>query len=340
MAGAAILGCLGTGLSQDEKQFFRDADPWGFIVFARNLETPDQIRALTQEMRDCVGRDAPILIDQEGGRVQRLRAPNWMEWLPALDQMKATKPGQSQRAMWIRYRLIADELRDLGIDVNCAPMLDVATDQVHEVIQNRCYGRDAQTVALAGRAVADGLLAGGVLPILKHIPGHGRPVTDSHLELPHTDAATHDLKAVDFAAFKVLADLPMAMTGHVVYSAFDSENCATLSPTIINLIRDEIGFDGLLMTDDISMNALSGNFTNRSRAALDAGCDLILHCHGHMHEMVDVMNAAGTLSGKAAKRADRALGYRSEVGEIDRAALLAELADLLMIPVDGAEPKQ
>jgi beta-N-acetylhexosaminidase len=340
VAGATIFGCLGPRLNDDEKRFFRDANPWGFILFARNHETPDQIRVLTQELRETVGRDAPILIDQEGGRVQRLRAPNWLEWLPALDQVNATKPGQVARAMWIRYRLIAAELRDLGIDVNCAPMLDVATPQVHEIIRNRCYGFDATTVAGAGRAVADGLLSGGVLPILKHIPGHGRPIADSHHELPRTDADADELRQVDFAPFMALANLPMAMTGHVVYEAFDRENCATLSPKIIDLIRKEIGFDGLLMTDDISMNAVSGSFASRSRDALTAGCDLILHCHGHMHEMVEVADAAGNLTGKGCARAENALMARVEPGEIDRDNLLAELADLLMISSDGADPNQ
>ncbi len=338
--GATIFGCLGTRLSEDEKRFYCDADPWGFILFARNVETPDQIRALTAEMRASVGRDAPILIDQEGGRVQRLRAPNWLEWLPALDQMTCTKLGRADRAMWIRYRVIADELRALGIDVNCAPMLDVPTPQVHEIIRNRCYGQDVQTVVTAGRAVADGLLAGGVLPILKHIPGHGRPTADSHLELPRTDALAKDLRAVDFATFAGLADLPMAMTGHVVYEAFDAERCATLSPVVIDLIRGEIGFDGLLMSDDISMNALAGGFTERTRGALDAGCDLILHCHGHMNEMVEVANEAGRLGVIGAARAANALGFRQVPDEIDRTALLAELDDLLMVGRNDPEPSR
>ena len=201
MAGAAIFGCLGTVLTPDEKQFFRDADPWGFILFARNLQTPDQIRALTGEMRESVGRDAPILIDQEGGRVQRLRAPHWQEWLAPLAQMGITRPERSSRAMWLRYRLIADELLALGIDANCAPMADVPTQNVHAIIRDRCYGYDVNTVVPAARAVADGMLAGGVLPVLKHIPGHGRPVADSHAELPQTDASADQLREVDFAAF-------------------------------------------------------------------------------------------------------------------------------------------
>lgn len=337
MTGASIFGCLGQRLSQDEKQFYRDADPWGFILFARNLETPDQIRALTREMRECVGRDAPILIDQEGGRVQRLRAPHWQEWLAPLTQMEFTRPEQSSRAMWLRYRLIADELRALGIDVNCAPMVDVPTDDVHAIIRDRCYGREVETVVPAARAVADGLLAGGVLPVLKHIPGHGRPGADSHHELPSTSASVDQLRKVDFAAFAGLSDLPMAMTAHVVYPAFDAGNCATLSKTIIGLIREEIRFDGLLMSDDISMNALTGSFSERSERARAAGCDVILHCHGHMDEMIEVAAASGTLGELAGSRSARALEFRKPPDEIDRAALLAELADLIMLPSDGTE---
>jgi beta-N-acetylhexosaminidase len=340
VTGATILGCLGLRLTPDEKRFFREADPFGFILFARNLETPDQIRALTDELRGCVGRDAPILIDQEGGRVQRLRAPEWLHWLPPLEQMAASKPGQAARGMWLRYRLIADELRSLGIDTNCAPMLDVPATQAHDIIRNRCYGTDVKTVVDAGRAVADGLLAGGVLPIIKHIPGHGRPSADSHLELPHTDTSFSDLRAVDFAPFKALADLPMAMTAHVVYGAIDPENCATLSTDVIGLIRKEIGFDGLLMTDDLSMKALSGTFKQRTRSALDAGCDLALHCHGHMDEMVAVVDEAGQFSDNAANRAAKALTMRIMPDKIDQRDLLAKFKDTLMIPRDGTEPNK
>jgi beta-N-acetylhexosaminidase len=338
VTGATILGCLGPRLSADEKRFFREADPFGFILFARNLEAPDQIRTLTGELRACVGRDAPILIDQEGGRVQRLRAPDWLEWLAPLEQMTASKKGQAAKGMWLRYRLIADELRGLGIDTNCAPMLDVPTPQVHDIIRNRCYGTDVETVTSAGRAVADGLLAGGVLPIIKHIPGHGRPSADSHLELPRTQAPLADLQAVDFAPFKALADLPMAMTAHVVYAALDPDNCATLSADVIRLIREDIGFDGLLMTDDLSMKALDGTFKQRTRAALDAGCDLALHCHGHMDEMIDVVSEAGQFTTKGEHRAAQAVAARIVPDEIDQRDLLAKFKDTLMMPRDGAEP--
>ncbi len=331
---ANIFGCLGPVLTAAEKQFFRDADPWGFILFARNLDTPGQIRALSQQLRDTVGRDAPILIDQEGGRVARLRSPDWLEWMPALDQMAATRPGQGARAMWIRYRLIAAELRALGIDTNCAPVADIPTTAVHPIILNRCYGGDLDTVVAAARAVADGLLAGGVLPIIKHIPGHGRPKADSHTELPRTDAPADLLWSVDFAAFEALNDLPMAMTAHVVYEAFDANNCATLSARMLGLIRRSIGFDGLLISDDLSMQALSGTLSQRAGRARAAGCDIALHCNGDMAEMAAVTAASGALEGRGEARAGRALEFRLTPEEIDQDSLLAELDGLLMLHGD------
>ena len=334
MAGAAIFGCEGLRLSAAEKQFFRAADPWGFILFARNLETPDQIRALCDDLRDTVGREAVILIDQEGGRVARLRAPHWLEWLPALEQMDKAGPVNGPRSMWIRARLIAAELRDLGIDTNCAPIADLPVDGVHDIIRNRCYGRDVDTVVAAARQVADGLLAGGVLPVLKHIPGHGRPKTDSHLELPRTDAPFEDLHSTDFATFRALADLPMGMTAHVVYDAVDPDLCATVSPTVISMIRRDIGFDGLLMTDDLSMKALSGTLTGKVTAALAAGCDVMLHCNGDLAEMAEVAQAAGRLSSFAAKRAKRALALRTAPQALDRQPLLAALGEMLMLAPD------
>lgn len=304
---AAIFGCLGPVLSDDERAFFADANPWGFILFSRNIENPEQLRALTGALRDAVGRDAPILIDQEGGRVARLRPPQWRDWMPPLDQMAIVARENRRRAMALRYRIIADELRAVGIDVNCAPMLDVATDASHDIIRNRCYSDDPETVADIGRAVADGLLAGGVLPIIKHIPGHGRAGMDSHLDLPVVDADAATLAATDFLPFARLADLPMAMTAHIVYPALDAEACATLSPHVIGLIRQEIGFDGLLMTDDLSMQALSGDFGARARGALAAGCDLILHCNGDPAEMTEILAETPALQGDALRRADAAL---------------------------------
>lgn len=328
-AGATILGCLGTELSASEAAFFRQADPFGFILFARNIESPQQVARLTASLREAVGRDAPVMVDQEGGRVQRLRAPHWHEWLPPLDQMAATREGAVARAVWLRYRLIAEELRACGIDANCAPTADIACAVTHPFLHNRCFGTDPATVTLAARACAEGLLAGGVLPVMKHLPGHGRASADSHQSLPRVEASRADLLANDFAPFAALADLPMAMTAHIVFTALDADCPATASPLMITLIRQEIGFGGLLMTDDIGMHALTGDFGARAGAALAAGCDLVLHCNGEMAEMEAVVAASGTLTPAAAARAGAALAQRQQPAPIDSAALHAELSSLL-----------
>lgn len=325
-ARAVILGCSGPTIGPEERRFFTSADPWGFILFGRNVESPEQVARLTADLRAAVGRDAPILIDQEGGRVARLRAPAWREWLPAFDEC-ARLPGIGLRvrAMHLRYRLIAAELRALGIDVNCAPVLDLARSETHGVLRNRCYGDDPVEVAAIGRAVAEGLLAGGVLPVMKHMPGQGRAGLDSHLALPVVSATRAELEA-DFAPFRALADLPMAMTGHVVYAALDPEAPATLSAPMVRLMRGEIGFDGLLMTDDVSMRALSGDFGDRVARAIGAGCDVILHCNGKPEEMAPVVAAAPRLAGRSLARAEAALALRG--GETDAGEAEAELATL------------
>lgn len=326
VAGATILGCLGPDLSADEAAFFRDADPWGFILFARNVESPAQLRRLTADLREAVGRNAPVLTDQEGGRVQRLRAPYWREWSPPLMLAQATG-ADAPRAFWLRSRLIAHELRACGIDANCAPCLDIATRQTHPFLLNRCLGQDAATVASIGRAVAEAHLAGGVLPILKHMPGHGRGTADSHHALPTTPAPLTELEGTDFAPFAALSDMPMGMTAHLVFSAIDSAP-ATTSAAMIALIRHRIGFQGLLMTDDLSMNALSGDVGTRAGAAIAAGCDVALHCNGKRPEMEQVVAAAGRLSAPAAVRAARALDARHLPEPVDIAALEAELRAL------------
>jgi beta-N-acetylhexosaminidase len=328
-ARACILGCEGFSLSREEARFFAQADPWGFILFARNIDTPDQIRALTADLRAAVGRDAPVLIDQEGGRVARLRGPHWREWLAPLAQMQQLVPGDRRQVMALRYRLIAQDLRALGIDVNCAPMLDIAGPTTHAIIRNRCYGSTPDAVAEAGRAVSEGLLAGGVLPVIKHIPGHGRAVMDSHEELPVLDTPLQVLQADDFLPFARLADLPMAMTAHIVFSAIDPENCATLSPAVIGLIRDNIGFDGLLMTDDLSMKALSGSLGARAGKALAAGCDMILHCNGKRDEMSEVVAQTPMLQHRALARAKAALAMRHAPEPFDAKAATQKLADLV-----------
>ncbi|MGB3246416.1 MAG: beta-N-acetylhexosaminidase [Sulfitobacter sp.] len=325
--GATILDADGLQLTADEKAFFRDADPFGFILFARNIETPDQTRALCAELRSAVGREAVITIDQEGGRVQRLRAPHWREWLPP-SEFARRAGGNASRAMYLMYRLIAHELRDVGVDSNCAPMVDVARPTTHPFLQNRCYGSDAETVAELGRAAADGMLAGGVLPVVKHMPGHGLATMDSHFDLPHVNAPFSELSAVDFAPFRALNDLPMGMTAHLVYDGLD-DRPATLSPEMMRLIREDIGFDNLIMTDDISMKALTGTPAQSARAALAAGCDIALYCNGPLADRIKVADAAGTLSDAGTSRAGRAVAMRKTPDDIDIPALEADLKTLL-----------
>jgi beta-N-acetylhexosaminidase len=325
--GAYILGCSGPRLLPEERAFFAQAQPWGFILFARNVEDPDQLRRLTADLRDSVGREAPILIDQEGGRVQRMRAPHWREWLPPLDQATLAGP-DAPRAFELRFRLIAHELREAGIDVDCVPCADLARPETHAILRNRCYGSEVAPVVALSRVVAEALIAGGVLPVMKHMPGHGRAMVDSHLEPPRvtTDAAT--LRATDFAVFRGLNDLPMGMTSHLVFEEL-SDRPATIDPAMIRLIRDEIGFGGLLMTDDISMQALSGTVAERGTKALAAGCDLVLHCNGKMDEMATLPDALGPMSPAAQARADAALALRRAPNPIDIPAAEAELASLM-----------
>ncbi|WP_109467315.1 beta-N-acetylhexosaminidase [Albibacillus kandeliae] len=331
--GATILDAEGLRLTAEEKAFFRDVNPFGFILFARNLESADQIRALCAEFRDCVGREAPITIDQEGGRVQRLRPPLGRQWLPPLDHVSRAGEGAEQ-AMYLRYRLIADELRGLGIDSNCAPMVDIAGPETHDFLKNRCYGDTAETVARLGRAAADAMLAGGVLPVLKHIPGHGRATADSHFDLPHVATDADTLAESDFATFRMLNDLPMGMTAHLVYDAIDPDP-ATISPKVMGLIREQIGFDGLIMTDDISMKALKGDLGDLSRRAIAAGCDVILHCNGTLPERMAVAEAAGEMTDTAQARAEAAIAARQAPDELDIPAAEADLSRLMRGMVYG-----
>ncbi len=324
-AGAHILAPAGPDLGADERAFFREAQPWGFILFARNIDTPDQVLRLTSDLRDAVGRDAPVLIDQEGGRVQRMRAPHWREWLPPLEQAALSDP---ERSFWLRARIMADELRAVGVDSNCAPCCDIAGPQTHPFLRNRCMGDDAATVARNARATALGFLSGGVLPIIKHIPGHGRATADSHKDLPLVEACAEDLLTQDFAAFRPLNDMPMAMTAHIRFAAFDDAP-ATQSPVMVDLIRQAIGFDGLLMSDDLSMQALSGSIRDRAAATMAAGCDITLHCNGDMAEMEGAVAGAGALSDTAKTRAAAAISRREQPEPIDIEALDRELAGLL-----------
>lgn len=323
---ATILGCEGLTLSPAEKAFFADAKPFGFILFARNVETADQVNGLCNELRNAVGYGSPILIDQEGGRVQRLRMPIAREWLPPLDQVRSAGP-DAARSMYIRSRIQAHELRSLGVDVNCAPMVDVVQNDTHPFLKNRCYGTDPKIVSEIGRAVANGLMDGGVLPVLKHMPGHGRSVVDSHLDVPRVTAKASDL-AADFAPFKALNDLPMGMTAHLVFETFDSQP-ATISSKLMTMIREEIGFQGLIMTDDISMEALDGTKAERSAAAIKAGCDVVLHCNGDLIEMQAVVAASGDMTAAAQARAEAALAARRAPKAVDIDALAAELESYL-----------
>lgn len=325
--GATILDAEGLRLTADETAFFREADPFGFILFARNIESREQVLALTDDMREAVGRDVPILIDQEGGRVQRLRPPLAREWTPPLDFARQAGD-QATQAMYMRYLITALELRSFGIDVNCAPMVDVPRATTHEFLTNRCYGHSPAQAAGLGRAVAMGLMAGGVLPVLKHIPGHGLATADSHHDLPVVSAAVEELDTVDFAPFKVLNDLPMAMTAHVVYEAFDSAP-ATLSQRMIQVIRNDIGFDGLLMTDDISMKALTGSYAEITAGSLAAGCDVVLLCNATLAERQEVAEAAGGMSPAAQVRAERALALRQQASEVDIQAVDEKLEALM-----------
>ncbi len=309
MTLALILGCAGPTLSPEEAAFFRAVQPWGFILFKRNVETPEQVRALTAALRETVGRaDAPILIDQEGGRVQRLTRPHWQAYPSGRAYLRAGGPEGGPALARLGARLMAHDLAQVGINVDCAPVLDVPVPGAHDVIGDRAYGTDPAVVAAFGRAVAEGLMAGGVLPVIKHMPGHGRAGADSHHALPVVEAGLDDLDAHDFRPFRALADLPMAMSAHVVFRALDPESPATTSaPIIREIVRGRIGFDGLLMTDDLSMQALQGPFRARAEAAYGAGIDVVLHCNGRMDEMRAVAEATPDLAGEADARARAAL---------------------------------
>jgi beta-N-acetylhexosaminidase len=330
---AFITGVSGTELDVAEREFIRAERPWGFILFRRNIETPRQVALLVQEMRKAVGiPDAPVLIDQEGGRVQRLGPPHWPAYPPGalFGALYDVDRSIGLSAARLSARLIAADLGDLGISVDCLPLADVPVAGADAVIGNRAYGTEPEKVAAIARAVTEGLEQGGVLPVLKHIPGHGRATADSHFGLPVVNTSKKELERTDFAAFQPLADLPMAMTAHVVFSALDPVHPATTSATIIEqVIRGVIGFQGLLMSDDVSMNALAGSIAERTRAIFSAGCDLVLHCNGKLDEMREVAAETPELSGKALERARRALASRRLPQPFDRAAARAEL-DALM----------
>jgi beta-N-acetylhexosaminidase len=330
---AFITGVSGLELTATEREFIRAERPWGFILFKRNVDTPEQVTRFLRDLRETVGEpDAPVLVDQEGGQVQRLRPPNWPLYPAgaAFGDLYDIDPALGISAARLSARLIAADLSDLGVTVDCLPLADVPVPGADDVIGDRAYGAEPKKVAAIARAVTDGLKQGGVLPVLKHIPGHGRATADSHLRLPTVDTSKKELERTDFAAFQPLADLPMAMTAHVVFSALDPAHPATTSATIIEqVIRGVIGFQGLLMSDDVSMNALAGSIAERTRAIVSAGCDMVLHCNGKLDEMQEVARETPELSGIALQRAERALASRKPPQPFDRQAARTQLDALI-----------
>jgi beta-N-acetylhexosaminidase len=330
---AFITGIAGTELSAAEREFIAAEQPWGFILFKRNIDNPSQVTALNSELRSIVGDiDAPVLIDQEGGRVQRFAPPNWPVYPPGalFGRLYDIDSALGLTAARLSARLIADDLLKVGVTVDCLPLADVPVAGADAVIGDRAYGTEPGKVAAIARAVTNGLEQGGILQVLKHIPGHGRATADTHYSLPVVDTPEDELNRTDFAAFQPLADLPMAMTAHVVFSAVDAAHPATTSATMIErVIRGFVGFQGLLMSDDVSMNALAGSIAERTRAAFTAGCDVVLHCNGKLDEMRQVAGETPELSGKALERSRRALAARKSPLAFDRTAARAELDALI-----------
>jgi beta-N-acetylhexosaminidase len=333
MRSRAIYGCAGTSLSATERDFFRQTRPWGFILFARNISEPAQVIALVEELRETVNdAKAPVLIDQEGGRVARLKPPHWRNRPPAgrFGTLYTDNPEAAREAVYLNARLIAHDLASLGINVDCLPVLDVPVPGAHDIIGDRAFAADPGTIIALGRSQIEGLMDGGVLPVMKHIPGHGRAESDSHLALPRVSAEAEVLSASDFVTFRSLDQCPIAMTAHVVYESIDPQRPATTSPKVIrDVIRGEIGFEGLLMSDDLSMKALDGPLSVRARQAQFAGCDLVLHCNGDMEEMRDVASEVKNLEGLALKRSQQALSHLAAPSPFDPQTAQARLDALL-----------
>lgn len=327
-----ISGCKGLTLTTDEKAFFADERPWGFILFGRNIGEANQISDLVASLRDSIGNpNAPVLIDQEGGRVQRIRPPIVSAYPngAAIGAVYAADAEKGLRAAWLMSRLHAFDLTRFGISIDCLPVLDVLTEGTSEAIGNRAYGRDPLAVAALGAAAAQGLKAGGMLPVMKHMPGHGRAVVDSHHKLPVVEASFEELAVSDFVPFTAMKDEVMGMSAHIVFTAIDPDRPATTSPVVVEqVIRGHMGFDGLLMSDDVSMNALAGDMTQRARNIMDAGLDLVLHCHGIMDEMIAVARVVPELSGDRLRRAERAMAAFTPADDADEMALRAEFAEI------------
>jgi beta-N-acetylhexosaminidase len=331
-ARAFITGLSGLKLLAEERAFLRETRPWGLILFKRNIEDRNQVIELVRESLHELGGNAPVLVDQEGGRVQRLGPPHWPAYPAgaAYGRLYDGDPAAGLAAARLGARLIAADLLPLGINVDCLPLADVPVSGADAIIGDRAYGATPEKVAAIAAAIAEGLRAGGVLPVLKHLPGHGRANADSHERLPVVRADRATLEATDFAAFRPLKNLPLGMTAHVVFATIDPVLPATTSATMIReVIRGFIGFDGLLMSDDVSMGALSGSIAERTRASLAAGCDLVLHCNGKLDEMRAVASAAPELAGKAARRAAAALAARAPASEIDLPAARRQFAAMI-----------
>jgi beta-N-acetylhexosaminidase len=332
---AAIYGLSGTQLSTDEAAFFRDSGPSGYILFKRNIESREQLRRLTDALRDLEGHDeVPILIDQEGGRVARMRPPEWQSFPPgeAFDQLYQLAPSSALEAARVNARALGLMLNEVGINVDCLPMLDVRQPGANDIVGDRALGSDPMQVASLGKAILDGLKSAGVLGVIKHIPGHGRALADSHLELPVVDAGEDEL-ANDIEPFERLRDAAMGMTSHLLYTEWDAERPASQSPIVIHdIIRQRIGFDGFLMSDDIGMEALAGDHGQRAAACVAAGCDVALHCDGKMENMILVANAIPALSAEGEARLARAMAMRfTPDDEMDFAEAVAKRDALLAL---------
>lgn len=328
---AVIFGLEGTSLSGAERAFFAQVNPVGFILFKRNIETPQQVKALVAALKDLVGWECPVLIDQEGGRVARLRPPHWRE-SPAMGKFAALASDnleKAARAAYLNARILGAELYDLGINVDCAPVCDLLIDGAHDIVGDRSFGGDVAIVSALARATAEGLLDSCVLPVIKHIPGHGRAHCDSHLELPVVDCSKSELQRTDFKVFSNMSDMPWAMTAHIVYTALDKHAPATQSPAVIACIRDEIGFDGLLISDDLSMQALAGDYAERTRRSLEAGCDVVLHCNGKMEEMLPIAENTGSLNPEALRRVKKSMALLKSPESLDIAELGQEYSQLV-----------
>lgn len=330
---AVIFGCEGTVLSDWERDFFADSNPFGFILFKRNCETQEQLRHLTYDLREAIGReDAPILVDQEGGRVTRLKPPHWRA-APApgrLGHLMQDDPALAEEAVKLNTLLLSAELRNVGLNVNCIPSLDLAFPGAHDVIGDRAFSSEPEVAAKLGKVCVEACLSSGVMPVIKHMPGHGRAMVDSHLSLPVVTATLDELKASDFEAFRLRSDAPWAMTGHVVYTSVDPDRPATASSKVVKeVIRDYIGFEGLLLTDDLSMEALEGDLGQRTAAAMTAGCDIALHCNGKADEMQAVAANSRTMSEDARNRAISAAKRLGHLDDFDFKEAVARLDEIL-----------